>query len=86
MGKSSRDAWMESRVTDETLQSLADAPPAEVIILPLDKAYLCQDCHVLGNRSRNCPACASGVLLNLAGVINREPLPFPSFYRGRTRG
>ena len=40
---------------------------------PLEAAYLCQDCNSVGNNSRNCPACASGVLMSLAGVLDREP-------------
>jgi hypothetical protein len=40
--------------------------------IPLKSAYLCQDCNAIGNSSRRCPACASEVLLSLAGVLNRE--------------
>jgi hypothetical protein len=41
--------------------------------IPLTGAYLCQDCNSVGNSAMNCPACASTVLLGLAGVLNREP-------------
>jgi hypothetical protein len=39
---------------------------------PLDKAYLCQDCDCVGNNSMRCPACASEVLMGLAGVLDRK--------------
>jgi ferredoxin len=41
--------------------------------IPLTSAYLCQDCNSVGNCARQCPACASTVLLALAGVLDREP-------------
>jgi hypothetical protein len=40
--------------------------------IPLTSAYLCQDCNCIGNCARQCPACASEVLMGLAGVLNRE--------------
>jgi hypothetical protein len=40
--------------------------------IPLESAYLCQDCNCIGNCAERCPACASAVLLNLAGVLDRE--------------
>ena len=40
--------------------------------IPLATAYLCQDCNAVGNCAMICPACASGVLLGLAGVLDRE--------------
>ena len=40
--------------------------------IPLTSAYLCQDCNCIGNCARQCPACASEVLMSLAGVLNRE--------------
>src|SRR5712672_2880206 len=40
--------------------------------MPLTSAYLCQDCNSIGNCARQCPACASEVLMGLAGVLNRE--------------
>ena len=39
---------------------------------PLTRAYLCQDCNAVGNNAMHCPACASTVLLGLAGVLDRE--------------
>ncbi len=46
--------------------------------IPLTSAYLCQDCNCVGNCARQCPACASEVLMGLAAVLNREvaePIP-----------
>jgi hypothetical protein len=40
--------------------------------IPLTAAYLCQDCDCVGNSSMRCPACASEVLLGLAGVLDRK--------------
>lgn len=40
--------------------------------IPLTSAYLCQDCNSIGNCARQCPACASEVLMSLSGVLNRE--------------
>jgi hypothetical protein len=40
--------------------------------IPLSSAYLCQDCSCVGNCARQCPACASTVLMALAGVLDRE--------------
>jgi hypothetical protein len=40
--------------------------------IPLSSAYLCQDCDAVGNSAMQCPACASGVLLGLAGVLDRK--------------
>ena len=40
--------------------------------IPLPTAYLCGDCSCIGNNSMRCPACASEVLMNLAGVLNRD--------------
>ena len=40
--------------------------------IPLTSAYLCQDCSSIGNCARQCPACASEVLMSLSGVLNRE--------------
>ncbi len=39
--------------------------------IPLNRAYLCQDCNAVGNSAMHCPACASAVLLGLARVIDR---------------
>jgi len=40
--------------------------------IPLSSAYLCQDCNSVGNCAMQCPACASVVLMGLAGVLDRE--------------
>jgi hypothetical protein len=40
--------------------------------IPLASAYLCQDCDSVGNSSMRCPACASEVLMGLAGVLDRK--------------
>jgi len=40
--------------------------------MPLNNAYLCEDCHCVGNCAEQCPACASEALMSLAGVLNRE--------------
>lgn len=40
--------------------------------MPLSSAYLCQDCHCVGNCAERCPACASAALMCLAVVLNRE--------------
>ena len=40
--------------------------------IPLTEAYLCQDCDSVGNSSMQCPACASEVLMGLAGVLDRK--------------
>lgn len=40
--------------------------------IPLSSAYLCQDCDCVGNSAMQCPACASGVLMGLAGVLERK--------------
>jgi len=51
-------------------------PFANIQHIPLGFAYLCQDCDAVGNSSEKCPACASEVLLCLAGVLNRDPIVF----------
>jgi ferredoxin len=47
-------------------------PFANMQHIPLGYAYLCQDCNAVGNCAEKCPACASEVLMCLAGVLNRE--------------
>ena len=44
----------------------------KLLHIPLEAAYLCQDCNAIGNSSMHCPACASEVLLSLAVVLNRQ--------------
>lgn len=52
--------------------------------IPLKYAYLCQDCNSVGNCSRQCPACASEVLMGLAGVLDREAREEPRSAFSRT--
>jgi hypothetical protein len=40
--------------------------------IPLNSAYLCQDCDSVGNSSMRCPACGLEVLMGLAGVFDRR--------------
>jgi hypothetical protein len=40
--------------------------------IPLSSAYLCQDSDAVGNSWMRCPACASEVLMGLAGVFDRK--------------
>jgi hypothetical protein len=40
--------------------------------MPLTCAYLCADCHCVGNCASHCPACASSALIGLASILNRE--------------
>ncbi len=40
--------------------------------IPLYSAYLCENCHCVGNCAERCPACASEALMSLAGVLNRK--------------
>lgn len=59
-----------------------DMPSPMPFHIPLTSAYLCQDCNCVSNCSRRCPACASEVLMGLAGVLNREvaePMPQTSY-------
>ena len=44
----------------------------EATVIPLREAYLCTDCNFVGNSATSCPACASGALLCLASVLDRE--------------
>ena len=57
-------------------------------LIPLSTAYLCLDCSSVSNCSHQCPACASGVLMGLANVLDRKqekqsrrriPAEFPSW-------
>jgi hypothetical protein len=40
--------------------------------IPLNRAYLCQDCDCVGSNAMHCPSCASEVLLGLANVLDRK--------------
>lgn len=51
--------------------------PMMPIHFPLASAYLCPDCNCVSNSSRRCPACANEVLMNLAGVLDREVEEIP---------
>lgn len=44
----------------------------KMVHFPLASAYLCPDCNCIGNCPEQCPACASVVLMGLAGVLDRE--------------
>lgn len=49
--------------------------------IPLNSAYLCQDCNAVGNNSMQCPACASEVLMGLASVFDhREEVPASNLF------
>jgi len=48
-------------------------PTAQLQVIPLAEAYLCQNCNCVVNSSSVCPSCASTTsLLGLASVLNRE--------------
>jgi len=42
---------------------------------PLTSAYLCPDCNCVSNCAVQCPACASQVVMSLAGVLDRGAQP-----------
>jgi len=44
---------------------------------PLKSAYLCPDCNCVSNCAVRCPACASQVVMSLAGVLDRGAQPGP---------
>lgn len=44
----------------------------DLLHIPLAEAYLCLDCHAVGNCAEQCPACASEALMSLATVLERE--------------
>lgn len=46
--------------------------PSMPLHIPLASAYLCQDCNCVSNCSRQCPACASEVLMGLASILDRD--------------
>jgi hypothetical protein len=39
---------------------------------PLSKAYLCENCQCVGNRSESCACCGSRSILSLGSILNRE--------------
>lgn len=70
---------MLSLITKRTGEAMPSSMPLHI---PLDSAYLCQDCNCVSNSSRRCPACASEVLMGLAGILNREvvePIPATNY-------
>jgi len=45
---------------------------AQTIFFPLESAFLCCDCHMVGNSAVRCPACASEHgMLGLASALAR---------------
>jgi hypothetical protein len=52
---------------------------AAMQLIPLTSAYLCQDCNCVCNCAQQCPACASEVLMGLAGVLDRKPETKPQW-------
>ena len=59
---------MNKRNEQEASTTLCDDP----VHIPLISAYVCLDCSSVGNCAMQCPACASTMLMGLAGVLNRE--------------
>lgn len=49
---------------------------------PLSEAYLCADCHAVGNCAMTCPACASTSVLSLATVLDGRPPEMPTEWDG----
>lgn len=45
---------------------------ADKVYIPLDTAFLCADCQCIGNSANTCPACASGALMGLQSVMDRD--------------
>ena len=45
---------------------------ADLQHMPVSNAYLCSDCHSIGNCAEYCPACASQSILALGPILNRE--------------
>ncbi len=43
--------------------------------MPLDSAYLCVDCDVVGDNSKACACCGSQALLSLGRILGRRPAP-----------
>src|ERR1039458_9004563 len=53
--------------SDENLYSGENMKFTNMQHIPLASAYLCPDCNCIGNCASQCPACASPVLMALAG-------------------
>lgn len=47
---------------------------AEMVHMPLARAWLCGDCDSIGNCAEHCPACAEGSLVAMITLINRDPV------------
>jgi hypothetical protein len=54
--------------------------------MPLSSAYLCGDCHSIGNCSTRCPACASESVINLANIMDRETEEMKGNENGKRTG
>jgi len=50
----------------------------KISMIPMDRAYWCQNCNMVGNVSTHCPACTSSVLVHLGGLFEREEVVFIS--------
>ena len=59
---------------------------ADMLHFPLAEAFLCQDCHAIGNWAVQCPACASTHLLSMANVLDRSEsaTEAPAYAEGET--
>lgn len=51
---------------------MAEPYTQTVVILPLAKAVLCQDCAAVSNGVNHCPACGSAALASIARWLERE--------------
>jgi len=74
-----KERHMQMALTESLLLRWGKTEPEELVKpaktsehIPLEHAYLCQDCESVGNNAKKCPACASAVLMCLASVLNRE--------------
>ncbi len=45
-------------------------------LIPLNRAYLCEECSQIGDRASVCAGCGSQALLGLARVLNRAEIRF----------
>jgi len=67
--------------TDSVLPSHLQLPDSEYVnqpdpvSIPINAAYICQDCDHVGNRAEKCTKCSSVSVMGLAKVINREVKP-----------
>jgi rubrerythrin len=45
----------------------------ETTHIPLEQAWLCENCGSIGDNPQQCPACADATaLVSLAGILNRS--------------